>query len=503
MGAGVPPFLLFVLRRHPSYPYFALPNQPHQFLDTQETEETLLDYEDTEEQEGGAAGGGAAGGAGGEAKKDQYVGLHGSGFRDFMLKAEIMRAIVDCAFEHPSTGARLPSPHPFFRPFSFFTPPPSPSPTPAPAVQTEAIPAALIGGDVLVTAKSGMGKTAVFVLSTLNQFSEKQIAAGEVAVIVLAHVRELAFQIGTEYDRFSKYLPGLKTAVFIGGQPEAGNEKTLREVKPQVVIGTPGRIMSLIEKGSLKTDKVKHFILDECDKMLEAADMRSTVQKIFLKTPHNKQVMMFSATMAPDVHKVCLKFMKEPLEVQVGDGPTKMITLHGLQQYFVKLKPEEKNRKTSDLLDALEFNQVVIFVNKPNRAEELDRLLNECTFPSLCMHGKLQQEERFKRYQAFKSFQKRVLVCTNLLGRGIDIERVNVVINYDFPSEEDPSGEPAADQYLHRVGRAGRFGTKGLAISFISSEADEKALQTVQVRFEVAIPELPEVVPPESYQNNV
>jgi len=400
------------------------------------------------------------------------VGLHGSGFRDFMLKPEINRAIVDCAFEHPST------------------------------VQTEAIPAALIGGDVLVTAKSGMGKTAVFVLSTLHQLTEKQISAGEVAVVVLAHVRELALQIGAEYTRFSKYMPGMKTAIFIGGQPEAANIKVLADEKPTVVIGTPGRVWGLIEKGALKTDKVKHFVLDECDKMLEAVDMRQTVQKIFLKTPHNKQVMMFSATMAPEVHKVCIKFMKEPLEVTVGDGPTKMITLHGLQQYFVELKPEEKNRKTSELLDALEFNQVVIFVNKPNRAEELDRLLNECTFPSICMHGKLPQEERLKRYNAFKSFQKRVLVATNLLGRGIDIERVNVVINYDFPSAEDPSGEPPADQYLHRVGRAGRFGTKGLAISFISSDADKAALQTVQERFEVKIPVLPDEVKPETYQNN-
>jgi len=367
-------------------------------------------------------------------------------------------------------------------------------------VQTEAIPAALIGGDVLVTAKSGMGKTAVFVLTTLHQLTEKQLAAGEVAVIVLAHVRELALQIYAEFKRFSKYMPELKTEAFIGGQPEAANIKTLAESKPVVVVGTPGRVWGLIEKGALKTDKVKHFVLDECDKMLEAVDMRQTVQKIFLKTPHNKQVMMFSATMEAEVKKVCLKFMKEPLEVTVGDGPTKMITLHGLQQYFVELKPEEKNRKTSELLDALEFNQVVIFVNKPNRAEELDRLLNECTFPSICMHGKLPQEERMKRYAAFKNFQKRVLVATNLLGRGIDIERVNVVINYDFPSADDPSGEPPADQYLHRVGRAGRFGTKGLAISFIASEADKEALQKVQERFEVKIPVLPDVVPPDTYQ---
>jgi ATP-dependent RNA helicase UAP56/SUB2 len=390
------------------------------------------------------------------------VGLQGSGFRDFMLKPEIMRAITDCAFEHPST------------------------------VQTEAIPAALIGGDVLVTAKSGMGKTAVFVLSTLNQIVPKD---GEVSVVVLGHTRELAFQICKEYERFSKYMPGIKVMTVIGGLPVASQIKQLREEKPHIIIGSPGRVLSLADSGDLKLDKVKHFVLDECDKMLEQVDMRTDVQKIFLKTPLGKQVMMFSATMAPEVKPVCLKFMKEPLIVQVGDGPTKL-TLHGLQQYFLELKPEQKNRKLGDLLDQLEFNQVVIFVNKQQRASELDKLLKECTFPSMHIHGKLPMEERLKRYQAFRKFEARILVTTDLFGRGIDIERVNVVINYDFPSQggtgETDSKETPADQYLHRVGRAGRFGTKGLAISFISSDEDKKVLADVQARFEVKIPELPD-----------
>jgi len=270
------------------------------------------------------------------------------------------------------------------------------------------------------------------------------------------------------------------------------------------VVGTPGRLFSLIDRkeGALKVDKVKHFIIDECDKMLEALDMRQKVQQIFLRTPPQKQVMMFSATMDETVRPVCRKFMKEPLEVQVGDGPAKNLTLHGLQQYYVKLKPEEKNRKVADLLDLLEFNQVVIFVNKQVRAEELDRLLRECNFPSTCMHGKLKQEERTARYNAFRKYESRILVATNIFGRGIDVEKVNVVINYDFPDEDDASGEPPADQYLHRVGRAGRFGTKGLAISFISGEADEKALATVQARFsEVAIEPLPDTVDPKTYQS--
>ena len=172
------------------------------------------------------------------------------------------------------------------------------------------------------------------------------------------------------------------------------------------------------------------------------------------------------------------------------DDQTKL-TLHGLQQYFIKLQEAEKNRKLNDLLDALEFNQVVIFVSKISRANELNRLLVECNFPSIAIHSGLSQEERIKRYKSFKDFSKRILVTTDLFGRGMDIERVNIVINYDFPHD--------SDQYLHRVGRAGRFGTKGLAVSFISSEEDTEWFEKVQSRFEVTIPELPDQIDISTY----
>merc|ERR1712113_1142177 len=165
-------------------------------------------------------------------------------------------------------------------------------------------------------------------------------------------------------------------------------------------------------------------------------------------------------------------FCQEPYEIYVDDEAK--LTLHGLQQHYIKLEEKEKNRKLSDLLDALEFNQVVIFVKAVRRAIELDKLLKECNFPSLCIHSKLSQEERLRLYQEFKDFKHRILVATDLFGRGIDIERVNIVINYDMA--------PDADSYLHRVGRAGRFGTKGLAISFLSQEEDAKVLEDVQER---------------------
>jgi len=167
------------------------------------------------------------------------------------------------------------------------------------------------------------------------------------------------------------------------------------------------------------------------------------------------------------------------------------LTLHGLQQHYCKLKDNEKNRKLFELLDALEFNQVVIFVKAVQRCVALAQLLVEQNFPAIAIHRAMTQDERLSRYQQFKNFQKRILVATNLFGRGMDIERVNIVFNYDMPED--------SDTYLHRVARAGRLGTKGLAITFVSDENDVRILNQVQERFVVTINELPDEIDISTY----
>jgi len=344
--------------------------------------------------------------------------------------------------------------------------------------------------DVVCQAKSGMGKTAVFVLATLQQLDkEKADNSGGPQVLVMCHTRELAFQISKEYQRFSKYMENLKVAVFFGGMPIDKDKKTLKENPPHIVVATPGRLKALIRDRSLNLKNIKHFVLDECDKMLDALDMRRDVQEIFRGTPHDKQVMMFSATLSKETREICKKFMQDPLEVFIDDEAK--LTLDGLQQHYVKLGESEKNRKLFDLLDALEFNQVVIFVKSVQRCIALAKLLQEQNFPAVDIHRAMNQEERLKRYQAFKNFQKRILVATNLFGRGMDIERVNIVFNYDMPED--------SDTYLHRVARAGRFGTKGLAISFIADDEDEKIQKSVQERFEVTVTELPDEIDISTY----
>jgi len=395
---------------------------------------------------------------GAEGKKGGYAAIHASGFRDFLLKPELLRAIVDCGFEHPSE------------------------------VQHECIPQAILGTDILCQAKSGMGKTAVFVLACLQQMDATEKA---VKVLVICHTRELAYQIKHEFDRFAKYFAAVKTGVVYGGVPIAKDKEMLKDSCPHILIGTPGRLLALVREKGLKLDKLTQFVLDECDKCVDKLDMRKDIQQVFIETPKKKQVMMFSATMTAETRGLCKKFMHDPHEIRVDEESK--LTLHGLLQYYVKLTEKEKNRKLNDLLDVLEFNQVVIFVKSVQRATALDKLLTECNFPSIAIHSGLGQEDRIARYKQFKEFQKRIMVSTDLFGRGIDIERVNIVINYDMPDD--------SDSYLHRVGRAGRFGTKGLALTFVSTEEDTEVLKKVQERFEVNIGEMPKEIDTTSYLN--
>merc|ERR1719335_1519469 len=330
--------------------------------------------------------------------------------------------------------------------------------------------------------------TAVFVLACLQQIDAAEKA---VKTMVICHTRELAYQIKHEFDRFAKYFADVKCGVVYGGVPIKQDKEMLKESCPHILIGTPGRVLGLLREQDLKLDKLTQFVLDECDKCLDKVDVRKDIQTIFVETPKKKQVMMFSATMTADTRALCKKFMQDPHEIRVDEESK--LTLHGLLQYYAKLTEKGKNRKLNDLLDNLEFNQVVIFVKSVQRAIALDKLLVECSFPSIAIHSGLSQEERINRYKQFKEFLKRIMVSTDLFGRGIDIERVNIVINYDMPED--------SDTYLHRVGRAGRFGTKGLAITFVSTDDDAATLKKIQARFEVNVGEMPAQIDTTSYLN--
>jgi len=379
-------------------------------------------------------------------KKTSNITAHG--FRDFLLKQELVKALVDSGFEHPSE------------------------------VQHECIPQAILGSDILCQAKSGMGKTAVFVLSCLQLLDTAQ---KQLKVLVACHSRELVYQIASEFERFSKQFaePPVIHGMY-GGVSIVKDKEKLTAKPPQILVGTLGRLCQLLREKALDLSTVGHFVLDECDKIVENIDMRKDMQKIFVSMPVKKQTMMFSATTSGEVRDQCKKFMVDPFVIVVDEAK---LTLNGLQQFYMTTEENEKIKKIVDVLDTLEFNQVIVYTGTVKRAAALNHVLDTCKFPTMLITSAQSQLERISRFQQFKDFKKRVLITTDLFGRGIDIEKVNIVINFDMP--------PNSNSYLHRVGRAGRFGTKGLAITFAGSETDTEVLNSVQKRFEVALTEAP------------
>jgi superfamily II DNA/RNA helicase len=213
--------------------------------------------------------------------------------------------------------------------------------------------------------------------------------------------------------------------------------------------------------------------------------MRADVQRIFKKTPVEKQVMMFTATLPEETKTVCKKFMRKPVEIIVKEENKEH--LEKLQQFYVKLKEDEKNKKLLDVIDKVQFNQVIIFVNNIQRCEALSDILTQNGIPSIAIHADLPQEERIAKFDAFKDFKKRIMVATELYGRGVDFLKVNTVINYDMSTD--------AEAYVHRVGRAGRFGSKGITITFLASEDDQKVFDDLLKKYpNIKADVLPEVI---------
>lgn len=434
----------------------------------------LLNYNENDNAaDNNGATEGAKNGAQSMNKVLTYTGVHSSGFKDFLLRSELNKAIKQSGFEHPSE------------------------------VQQQCIPQAIEGKDIICQARAGMGKTAVFIIAILNQIQEENAEPGY--ALVLANTRELANQIKKEFDRFTEFMPWVRKEVFLGGQSIADHIKVLKDPtkSPHIIIGTPGRIKQLCEQKYIKIEKNKIFVLDECDKLIDqtgkppplpnpSKDMREQVQKIYLMSQNERQVMMFSATFPEKTKQICKKFMKDPFELFI-DSDSKLV-LHGLKQYYVKLTDDQKTKKLIQLLDDLDFNQVIIFNKHVRYAEKLNEIVQKENFPSVVCTSKMSTEKRLKVYNEFKEGKFRVMISTDVLGRGIDIEKINVVFNYDMPDE--------TTMYMHRVGRAGRFGTKGLAISFVSSEEDQKILDEIQSQFEVKIEELPSSIDKSTYMNN-
>lgn len=368
-------------------------------------------------------------------------------FDEMNLKENLLRGIFAFGFEKPS------------------------------AIQQRAIVPCSSGKDVIAQAQSGTGKTATFSVSVLQRVDEK---LPEVQALVLAPTRELAHQILIVLRGLGDYM-GVKFHLCIGGTSVRDDQRKL-EGGVQIVVGTPGRVNDMIQRSALKTNFIKMFVLDEADEMLSRG-FKDQIHDLFKLIPNDVQVVLLSATMPAEVLEVTKKFMLEPIQILIKKEE---LTLEGIRQFYIHIQKEEwKFGTLCDLYEAVNITQAVIFCNTRRKVEDLTRQMTQKQFTVSCMHGEMEQSDRDIIMKEFRSGSSRVLITTDLLARGIDVQQVSLVINYDLPGNRE--------NYIHRIGRSGRFGRKGVAINFVTNN-DQNLLQEIETYYSTQIEEMPESI---------
>jgi len=365
-------------------------------------------------------------------------------FDNMGLREELLRGIYSYGFERPS------------------------------AIQQKAIVPTIKGKDVIAQAQSGTGKTATFAIGALQQlnFSNRQCQA-----LILAPTRELAAQIQKVVLALGDYL-GVKAHACIGGTRIRDDLQILQD-GVHVIVGTPGRVLDLLFRGSLDPTHMKIFILDEADEMLSRG-FKDQIYDVFQHLPTDVQVGLFSATMPPEALDITQNFMTHPLKILVKQEE---VTLEGIRQFFINCEKEDWKLDTLfDLYDTLNIAQAVIFCNTRKRVDWLTDQLRQKDFTVSATHGDLQPEERNKILTEFRTGSSRILITTDLLARGIDVHGVSLVINYDLPRN--------FEKYIHRIGRSGRFGRKGVAINLVAYE-DQGRLKEIERYYNTVVEEMP------------
>ncbi|KAF9170913.1 translation initiation factor eIF4A [Mortierella sp. AD010] len=365
-------------------------------------------------------------------------------FDNMNLSPELLRGIYAYGFERPST------------------------------IQQRAILPVIKGHDVIAQAQSGTGKTATFSISALQKLdtSNKQCQA-----LILAPTRELAQQIQKVVIALGDFMK-VQCHACIGGTNVREDMKTLSD-GVHVVVGTPGRVFDMINRGALKTDHMKMFILDEADEMLSRG-FKDQIYDVFQRLPPSTQVVLLSATMPTEVMEVTTKFMRDPVRILVKKDE---LTLEGIKQFYVAVEKEEWKLDTlCDLYETVTITQAVIFCNTRRKVDWLTEKLTAREFTVSAMHGDMEQGQREVIMKEFRSGSSRVLIATDLLARGIDVQQVSLVINYDLPSNKE--------NYIHRIGRGGRFGRKGVAINFVTAD-DTRMLREIEQFYSTQILEMP------------
>ncbi|KAL8735621.1 MAG: hypothetical protein Q9166_000790 [cf. Caloplaca sp. 2 TL-2023] len=375
---------------------------------------------------------------------EDVTNTKGLDFEEFLIKRELMMGIFEAGFEKPSP------------------------------IQEETIPVALTGRDILARAKNGTGKTAAFVIPTLERINPKST---KTQALILVPTRELALQTSQVCKTLGKHL-NINVMVTTGGTGLKDDIIRLNDAV-HIVVGTPGRILDLASKGVADLSECLTFVMDEADKLL-SPEFTPLVKQLLDFPPKDRQVMLFSATFPLDDH------MANPYEINLMDE----LTLRGITQYYAFVEEKQKVHCLNTLFSKLQINQSIIFCNSTNRVELLAKKITELGYSCFYSHARMLQHNRNRVFHDFRNGVCRNLVCSDLLTRGIDIQAVNVVINFDFPKN--------AETYLHRIGRSGRYGHLGLAINLINWE-DRFNLYKIEQELGTEIQPIPQAIDKKLY----
>jgi len=376
---------------------------------------------------------------------EDVTATKGTEFEDMFLGRQLLMGIFEAGFEKPSP------------------------------IQEEAIPIALSKRDILARAKNGTGKTAAFVIPSLQQID---VSKSKIQALLLVPTRELALQTSQVCKMLGKHM-GIQVMVTTGGTTLKDDILRLSDAV-HVLVGTPGRILDLAGKNVADLSECPVFVMDEADKLL-SPEFAPVMEQLLTFMPDERQVMLFSATFPMIVKDFKDKHMNSPYEINLMDE----LTLRGVTQYYAYVEERQKVHCLNTLFSKLQINQSIIFCNSTNRVELLAKKVTELGYSCFYSHAKMLQSHRNRVFHDFRNGVCRNLVCSDLLTRGIDIQAVNVVINFDFPKN--------SETYLHRIGRSGRFGHLGLAINLVTYE-DRFNLYRIEQELGTEIQPIPQTI---------
>jgi len=366
-------------------------------------------------------------------------------FDDLNLKENLLRGIYSYGFENPSK------------------------------IQHEAVPKIASGKDIIAQAQSGTGKTGAFTIGALQNLKEDE---KNTQTLILSPTHELVHQISEVIRELSNYMD-VSIMEVVGGTNVYECRKEL-EKNPQIIIGTPGRVLDMILKKCLFTDKIKTLIFDEADEILSYG-FKDSIYQIVQTIPETTQICLFSATIPDEILDLSTKFMNNPQRILIKKEE---LTLEGITQFYINIKINDwKFDVLKDLYDTINVSQCIIYINSKNKLMEIYTKLTNENFPVSYIHGELSSVERKEVMENFRSGHSRLLLSTDLLSRGIDVQQLSLVINFDLPKSKET--------YIHRIGRSGRYGRKGVSINLVT-DRDMRYMEEIESFYDTKISEMPQ-----------